>query len=517
MTLLIASLFVDELADAARRSELAFAAGADAVELRIDGWEGDAAPLAAYLKSQPHRRWIVTCRSAEQGGSFRGDTMQRVSLLIAAARDTGAFVDFEWADWKRSANIRQKVLLACTPVVGGPPRLILSHHDFSGMPADPRGLVTEIQRACPAVVKLAWRAKNADDGFLAFDLMREFGAGIIAVAMGAEGAFTRILAHKFGAWGTYAALGRGPTTAPGQFTIDQMLSLYRWPHINRDTKFYGVIGDPIAHSLSPLLHNAWFARHGIKAVYVPLLVHAAENGLARFFDACAARPWLDVGGFSVTAPHKEALFSWAGERCDRLARNLGAANTLVSSPDEICVYNTDAHAAVEALCAALKIEPRELRRYSVDILGAGGTGRALAITLGGLGCRVTVFDRNETRAQPVAAQAGGSAKPWIEAAHGDGDILINATSITASPDGADFLPRATFEHRKLVFDVNYRPAQTAFVRAAAAARVPTCNGLEMFLRQATMQFALWTGASPDVEFGRQLLINALAAERDDAP
>ncbi len=512
MTLLIGSLFVDDLAELPQRAASAFAAGADALELRIDGFEGDPATLAGFLKSQPARKFIVTCRSAEQGGSFRGDTMQRVALLIAVARDTGAWVDFEWADWQRSANIRQKVLLACAADGTEAPRLILSHHDFSGVPADPRKLIPEMRKE-GAIAKLAYRARNADDGFLALDLMREFGAGVIAVAMGEEGLFTRVLARKFGAWATYAALTAETPTAPGQCTMEQMVSQFRFPEIGAQTQVYGVIGDPIAQSLSPLLHNAWFSRYGIDAVYLPFLVHAEPEDLARFLDGCFARTWLNIAGFSITAPHKEAALRWAGTRADRLSQSLGAANTLVWSADGIRMHNTDAHAAVDALAAALNMESTALRPFSVDILGAGGTGRALAITLAGLGCKVTIFDRKLERAEQIAHAAGGAARVFSEAPSGKGDILINATALgaEASKDGA--APELVAQ-RRLVFDVNYRPARTAYVRAAEAAGIPAMNGTDMFIRQAATQFALWTGVEPDMELGRKLVQEALAADEE---
>ncbi len=505
-------MFVDDLAELPQRAASAFGAGADALELRIDGFEGDPAALAQFLKSQPARKYIVTCRSAEEGGSFRGDTMQRVALLIAVARDTGAWVDFEWADWQRSANIRQKVLLACAGEGTEPPRLILSHHDFRGVPAGPRTLITEMRKE-GAIAKLAYRAGQADDGFLALDLMREFGAGVITVAMGEEGLFTRVLARKFGAWATYAALTAETPTAPGQCTMEQMVSQFRFPEIGAQTQVYGVIGDPIAQSLSPLLHNAWFAKYGIDAVYLPFLVHAEPEGLARFLDGCFARPWLTSAGFSITAPYKEAALRWAGTHADRLSQSLGAANTLVWSADGIRMHNTDAHAAVDALSAALNMESTALRPFSVDILGAGGTGRSLAITLAGLGCKVTIFDRKLQRAEQVAQAAGGVARVFSEASNGKGDILINATALGAELSKDEVAPELVAQ-RRLVFDVNYRPARTAYVRAAEAAGIPAMNGTDMFLRQAATQFALWTGVEPDMDLGRKLVQQALAADEE---
>lgn len=528
MTLLIASLFVEDAADLRRHTDAAFAAGAEAVELRIDGFEGEPATLAGFLNSSRERRWIVTCRSAEQGGSYRGDTMQRVSRLIAVARHSGAYVDFEWTDWRRSANIRQKVLLACAPGPDQPPRLILSHHDQAGLPTEWRRQVADMfAEPAASVVKVAYPA-HADEGFAALDLMREFGSRMIAIAMGEEGFWTRVLARKFGTWGSFAALSEKTPTAAGQCSIGRMQSLFGWSKIASDTKVFGVIGDPIAHSLSPLLHNAWFSRHGVRAVYLPFQVPAEQGGFVRFLEGCAARPWLDIGGFSVTAPHKETLLKWAGAEPDRLVQSLGAANTLVWSADAIRAHNTDAHAAVDSLCAAWSIERRDLRRFSVDILGAGGTGRAIALTLGGLGCRVTIYDRQWERAERVAVAAGGRALPWNEVASGDGDILINATSSAAPGDDASpSLEKAPLHdgrgsvwsdmigRRRLVFDVNYRPARSSLVRAAEKAGVSVVNGMDMFLRQAAMQFALWTGVDPDIEFGRRLLKEFRATEPEE--
>ncbi len=512
MTLLVTSIFVESLPHVAEAADRAFSEGAEAVELRIDPFDGDVAELAAYVREKPHRTWIITCRSADEGGLFRGDTMERVSRLIAAARGTDAYVDFELVDWLRSSNIRQKVLLAAARPEGGGYRLILSGHDFAKLPADLAERVAAA-RSIPEVTaaKVAYQGRNILDSFAALDVMHEHGASVMGICMGEEGVWTRVLAKKLGAFATFCNLTAEGATAPGQMTLQQMRGLFRWNSIDRNTRVYGVIGDPVGHSRSPLLFNHWFAQAEINAVYLPLRV-AGSEALGGFLDACGERSWLDVGGFSVTIPHKTAAMKWVGEEVDRLASWIGAVNTLVFEEQAVRGYNTDSYAAMASMTAALGCSRADLVGMSVDLLGAGGSARAVVEALGELGCRVTVYARSAEAAQALVVNSGVRTAAWEERLRRDGQVVINCTPLGMWPRVDESpLPVEALGGCRLVFDLVYNPLETLLLKNGRAAGCATLNGLDMFVRQAAMQFLLWTGREPDTGSAMELLATSFGA------
>jgi len=516
MTLLVTSILAENMSDLRTRAERAWRGGADAIEVRIDAFDGDPGELAAYLNLHRDRVWLVTCRSATEGGHFRGDTMQRVSLLIAAGRATNAYVDFEFADWRRSANIQQKVRLASAGVEGrGCPvqrrRLILSSHSVEGPPCDVNAVVQEISRVeSIAAAKVAYRGRHIVDSFAALDLMHARGPEVIAIAMGEEGSWSRVLAKKLNAFATFASLSPESATAEGQITLRDLVHEYHWSDIDASTKVYGVIGDPVAHSLSPFLFNRWFAEAGVNAVYLRLRVGGEENGLHRFLDGCAARPWLDLRGFSVTVPHKETALSWTGAAGDSLTRAIGAVNTLAFDKGKVTVYNTDCYATISSLTDALGCSRSDLPGLTVDVLGAGGAARAVLAGLRDFGCRVTVYGRTAERTQRVADDCGFLAARWDDRVHRRGEVLIHCTPIGLWPEAdASPMPAETLAGCRLVFDLIYRPLETKLLQDAAAHGCRTLNGLDMFVRQAATQFELWTGLSPNTRHAVSLLTDEI--------
>lgn len=499
MTLLVGSVFAESLEQVAEASAGAFSGGADAVELRIDGYEGEPAALAAFLRSQANRTWIVTCRSAEEGGHFRGDTMERVSRLLGVVRGTNAYVDFEFSDWERSANIRQKVLLAATGETG--PRLILSYHDFEKRPADTEQRVSrmlEVPQA--AAAKVAYRGRTAADSFAALDLMHRHDGRVIAIDMGESGTWTRILAKKLGAFATFASLEGSAATAPGQVTLRDMHGRYRWEPIGSASRVFAVVGDPVAHSRSPLLFNRWFAQMEIDAVYVPHRVEVGPTQLKSFIEECQARLWLDLGGFSVTIPHKEAAFHLLVDSADPLARRIGAVNTIAFHEGQLRGFNTDCYAASASLAHRLGQTPIDLVGTTVDVLGAGGSARAVVEGLMDFGCRVTVYARLRDRAVSLVAGRGIEVKAWEQRVQRSGEVLINCTPLGMWPRLDESpMPASALAGARLVFDLIYNPLESRLLREAREAGCETLNGLDMFVRQAAMQLELWFGRTPDFE------------------
>ncbi len=517
MTLLVTSIAVKSVDELRTRSARAWGGGAEAVEVRIDTFEDDPAQLAAYLKDHNERTWIVTCRSADEGGLFDGDTAQRVALLIAAARGTGAYVDFELADWRRSDNIRRKIRLASATTDGTGSRLILSAHDFAGGPDNVIKLAAEMTGEDAVTAgKVAYEAGHICDTIDALDLLHERGNAVTAIAMGEDGLWTRVLAKKLGAFATYCALDSDSATAPGQLTLDEIINAYRWTAIDQSTRVFGVIGDPVAHSMSPTLFNFWFAQAGVNAVYFPLRVRDSGDSLRRFLDCCQSRAWLDVGGFSVTIPHKSATLDWLGDSADHMARKIGALNTLSFCGGKTQGFNTDCYAAVSCVADALGCARTDLGGLSVDVLGTGGAARAVLYGFPMFGCSVTVYGRSTERTRNLTDQFGGRAASWEDRVRRRGDVLINCTSVGMWPDvDASPMPQDALDGCRLVFDVVYNPLETRLLEEASAAGIQTLSGLEMFVRQAATQFTLWTSITPDLKPARELIRREIQRRTED--
>ena len=394
--------------------------------------------------------------------------------------------------------------------------LILSVHDFERRPPD---LLQKIERmtdepAC-AVVKVAWQARSLRDNLEAFDLLAERRKPMIALCMGRFGLPSRVLAPKFGGMLTYAADHPQEATAPGQPTIDTLVNRYRFDRINPQTKVYGVIGWPVEQSLGPVIHNAGFDAVGHNGVYLPLPVPPEWEHFKATAGALIDHDGLDFCGASVTSPHKAHLLRFVSDRggtIDPAAAEIGAANTLIVSEDgALECANTDAPAVLDALCAAMGIEPAALSGKRVAVLGAGGVARAVVWSLSRYGAKVIIFNRTAARAEALAHAFHGRRTTSGQAAHvvvgkpdaltcGCFDVFINCTPLgMAGGPGEDQTPLpddAPLDDSVTVFDTVYTPRRTPLLARAEAAGARSVCGLDMFLRQAAMQFERWTGKKP---------------------
>ncbi len=282
------------------------ASPADIVELRLDAV---ARPDVAGALEGRRGPVIVTCRAAAEGGTFRGSESERLQLLAQAISLGAEYVDVEWrAD--RSA----------LPAPGARTRIVLSHHDMAGMPADLRDIVRSMRRDAGAeIMKLAVTTTSLAD---CRRLRRETGKGSnqVVIGMGPAGLMTRLCPWLFHSLWTY-----GGTAAPGQSPVSDLIEQYRVPQASDRTRVYGVIGAPLAHSASPAMHNAAFAAAGLDAVYVPIETDSAAEFLAAAED-------FGIAGVSVTAPLKTG-WDAHGVRIDPAGRSIGAINTLVHRAD----------------------------------------------------------------------------------------------------------------------------------------------------------------------------------------
>ena len=434
----------------------------DMVELRVDGVAD--LDVAAALADRRHPV-IVTCRPTWEGGRFDGSEEERHTILLEALNLGADYVDVEWR-----AGFSDLIARA-------PSRVVVSSHDFAGVPADLDARVRAMRQTGAGVIKIAVTAARLTDTLPLREIAREGHA--VVIGMGAAGLPSRVLAARFGSRWTYA----GDGLAPGQIPADQMLDRYRFRRISASTTLYGVIGGNAMHSLSPALHNAAFAASRIDAVYVPF--QAADFG-----DFLAFADALGVHGASVTIPFKlDALHAAHG--ADDLTRAVGAANTLRRYEDGWEATNTDVAGFLDPLEAML---PGTLRGARAAVLGAGGAARAVVVALSSRGAQVTVYARRLEQAQEVAVL--GATAALLPPPAGSWDVLVNTTPLggAVSRDESP-LAGGPFSGR-LVYDLTYGPGASRLVTEARAAGCLALDGLPMLIAQAERQFEWWTGQRP---------------------
>ncbi len=500
-TLLICPLTAHDAATMRAQMEAAGRAGADAVECRLDSLPhpvGDD-DLEALLADAP-LPVIATDRPRREGGAYEGDESERLDTLRRTAAAGVQIVDVE----------------ADVPDHDRPdaPRTIVSLHDFTGPPADLDERFAGLLARPADIAKIAFAAAGPEDALRCFDLLRtarRAGRDALVLAMGEHGVLSRIAAGKFGAFGTFASLESGAESAPGQPTLAEMLSLYRFRSVGPDTQLFGVIGCPVAHSMSPAIHNAAFEAAGVDGLYVPLRIEPGADNFRRFLDAVRERPWTDWRGLSVTIPHKENALAWVGaDRCDELAVRIGAVNTITSEPDgTLRGDNTDYAAAMDALCDAMDISREELSGRAVAVLGAGGAARAIVAALAHYGAETTVYNRTLSRAEALAGEFGAKAAPLDAAARTDAGIVINCTPIGMHPH-TDASPLGSIpDPVEVVFDTIYNPVETRLLRLAEEAGCRTVSGLEMFVNQGVAQFERWTNVAAPRDVMRRVVLERL--------
>ena len=486
----------------AMRNDMVLAAesGADTVEVRLDLLDSlpDDAQLHTLLDDAP-LEIIATARARRQGGEFTQSEDVRLDLLTRAAQfDSVAFVDVEMdvprQNWPTS-----------------PEKIILSHHDFDKVPENLCEIVKEMEASEAGVNKIAFKAASPQDALQTADIIRNCKKPTLALAMGQAGVISRVLARKFGAFGTFASLKRGNESAPGQLTLKEMQNLYRWDTQNESTQLFGVIGCPVGHSMSPVIHNTAFDTTGVDAVYVPLLIQPGAEFFNLFMQAVVDRGYLNFRGFSVTIPHKEnALNFVTPKNCDELSVTIGAVNTISISPDgKLHGDNTDFAGAIDALCNKMDIAREDLADRRVAILGAGGAARAIVAALRYYGASVEIYNRTVSRAENLAAEFGCSAQALQKACHTDAQILINCTAIGMHPNIDDSPVCDLSNSLEVVFDTVYNPLETKLLAKARVKKCLTVSGLDMFVNQAAHQFEKWTKISAPRDVMRDVVLEQL--------
>ena len=274
------------------------------------------------------------------------------------------------------------------------------------------------------------------------------------------------------------------------------------------SRVYGLLGDPVAHSLSPLMHNQAFLKNHIDAVYVPFLVFPDDLSAA-----VAGLRALNIGGVNVTIPHKEKILPYL-DKIDPEAQLIGAVNTVVNNDGTLIGYNTDASGFIRTVLQELNFNPEG---RTVLLLGAGGVCRAATVALAAVGVKsITIANRHQIRAEKIVNDLSPhfetvqfSAIDYSDISYlqllSGADLIVNTTSVGLSGEKINFLPLEHIKGSALIYDMIYSLSETSLIKAARAEKLLCVDGLGMLAAQGEDAFFLWTGVRLPVGYMRQFL------------
>jgi len=491
-----------QAASAAEMMERAEAALHDSkfLEFRLDSLAKPAAALPKlkeFLAEHRDVTAVATCRRKEFGGLFVGSLTSELDLLTKAAQAGCPIVDLE----VESAEETKPSQLARfrSALQGAGAALLVSSHDFSrtlslqGL----QQLTARIEAFEPDFVKVVSTARSLVDNLAILRLIedRSLAAQVVGIAMGEEGLVSRILGPRAGAAFTFAAFQEGAETAPGQVAARTLLDLYRVEHLDQATRIFGVAGNPIAHSLSPLMHNTAFRRESVNAVLLPLKVRVLDDLLTLMRE-------LPLSGVAVTMPLKQEVLPHLANM-DPLTARIGSCNTLRTGADgKLYGFNTDVAGVVRPLEKRLR-----LKGARIAVLGAGGAARAAVFGLVEQGAEVFIVNRTHDTAVALARKAKAKALKPEQFAKQRFDVLINTTPCGMAGNKQALPPpiesAASELNANLVFDLVYNPLETPLIKLAKRRGIPVIGGMEMFVQQGARQFEIWTGkAAPEAEMLR---------------
>ena len=430
--------------------------------------------LRSFLEMHPEATVIATCRRAVNGGKFKGSVAAQLAVLLKAADLGFQLVDIELqsADALKTVDLQE-----LSDRVG----LIISHHNFRAT----KKLEEQFEQisAFPAdFYKVVTTATNLYDNVVMMKFLEAHSGKheMVGLCMGEQGIISRVLGVRAGSIFTFGAATRGEETAPGQVTASELRDTYRIDTVDAATQVYGVAGDPVEHSLSPVMMNAAFRRETVNAVYLALHAKSLKDLLACVRD-------IPIRGLSITMPYKQQIVAEL-ENSDPLTRLVGACNTIVRSLDgKLYGFNTDVAGVVVPLEQRL-----QLAGTRILIVGAGGVARAAAFGLKAKGAEVFLTNRTADKGQTLARQAKVKYVKRTDVAKLSFDVIINAT-----PVGMNNAKQSPLEEKELntryVFDLVYIPAETKLIKMARAKNLQVIPGLEMFVQQGARQFEIWSG------------------------
>jgi 3-dehydroquinate dehydratase / shikimate dehydrogenase len=470
------------------------------IEFRLDYLAKPAAAipvLKQFLDENSAATAVATCRLKENGGRFEGSSTSALDILLKAAEAGFQLVDIELeCIEKLPRNTMQKLREAGAAV-------ILSWHDFKST-GDLDAIYNRMEPFAPDFMKVVPTARSLTDNLKLMHFLERMedrsNTSIVGICMGEAGIISRVLGLRAGSAFTFAAASVGEETAPGQIAARTLIETYRIDQVDVATKVYGVAGDPIRSSLSPLMLNTAFRRETVNAVYLALQTHNVDD----LFKLAREIP---IQGLSVTMPLKESVIPFL-QRTDPLSAKIGAVNTISRLPDgKFYGFNTDVAGIVGPLERRLS-----LRGAKVLVLGAGGAARAAVFGTRDKGADVWIFNRTPETAQKLARQAGAKTIKQDALAKTPFDVIINATPTGMAGNKTASILTPEELNARIVFDLVYNPLDTPLLRMARQKGLSVISGVEMFVQQGARQFEIWTGKPAPEEEMLRVVLHALRQE-----
>jgi len=468
------------------------------LEFRLDYLSKPAAALPllkTFLAENGAATAIATCRLTENGGRFTGSRTAALQLLLDAAAAGFQLIDIEL----QSIEKLPKTTIGQFREAGA--AVILSYHDFHAT-KDLDAIYNRMKPFHPDYIKLVPTARSLADNVT---LMRFLGrvddesnSTVVGICMGEPGIISRVLGLRAGSAFTFAAASVGEETAPGQIAARTLIETYRIDQVDAATKVYGVAGNPVRNSLSPLMMNTAFRRETVNAVYLALQTAKADD----LFKLAKEVP---IQGLSITMPLKQDIMPLL-ERTDPLSAKIGAVNTVLRTQDgKFYGFNTDVAGIVQPLERRLA-----LKGAKVLVIGAGGAARAAVFGCRDKGAEVFILNRTPETAQKLAKQSGAKTIKRDAIAKTTFDVIINATPIGMTGNTGKNVPTSPLElseiNARYVFDLVYNPVETPLLRLARQKGIAVITGVEMFVQQGARQFEIWTGKpAPEEEMLRVVL------------
>ncbi len=466
------------------------------IELRIDMLAKPAAALPelkAFLNRHRVLTVIATCRRKANGGRFTGSLNAELEILQKAAETGCHIVDLEIESVEQMTRPQLAKFRTALRAVGT--SLLISSHDFTRT-RRPDGLsqvAQHIESFEPEFVKVVTTARCLADNLSVLRMVEDHSlhAQVIGLAMGEEGIISRTLSPRIGAAFTFASAAEGAETAPGQVAARTLLDVYRLEQLDQATRIFGVAGNPIAHSLSPVMHLTAFRRENVNAIMLPLKVRALDDLLAVVRD-------LPLDGVAVTMPLKQEVLPHLANM-DPLTARIGACNTLRTGADgKLYGFNTDVAGVVRPLEKRLR-----LKGARILVLGAGGAARAAVFGLVEQGSDVYIVNRTHEKAASLARKAKAHVLRQSALGKAHFDVIINTTPCGMAGMKPALPIKESELNASLVFDMVYTPLETPLLKLAKARGLAVISGIEMFVQQGARQFEIWTGKpAPESEMLR---------------
>ncbi len=479
------------------------------LEFRLDYLDKPAAALPklrGFLAEHTAVTAIATCRRAENGGKFEGSVAAELDILLKAAAPTAPGDDqtaFQLVDLElESAEALKKGDLAKLHDTGV--AIIVSYHDFKET-RDLDAIYKRMEPFDPDFVKIVPTAKNLTDNVTLMRFIERISdnAAIVGICMGDAGIISRVLGLRAGSAFTFAAANQGEETGPGQIAARTLVETYRIEEVDAATRVYGVAGNPVNKSLSPIMMNTAFRRETVNAVYLALQT-------ARVEDLVALIGQIPIHGVSVTMPHKQAILPHL-EHTDPLSQKIGAVNTVSRVEGKLYGFNTDVAGILTPLEKRLPV-----RGAKILVLGAGGSARAAVFALRDKGAEVFILNRTPETAAKLAKQSGAKVIKREAVPKTTFDVILNATPVGMAGDKSPQILGPDDLKTKIVFDIVYNPIDTPLIRLARQQNLNVITGVEMFVQQGARQFEIWTGKPAPEEEMLRVVIHALKQQAEAA-